>query len=252
MVVKVTEPELEYSESFSWIHGEEKGWDLTKDTLKLSNVIIKIEPSNDSTYQVQLVRYANGRTEEEAAKRASAIDYHLSGDAVIANKSVISKNNNGDTLEHNVKNVSYLQLNLGSGYSIPASSKYRAQRIRVIIKVPVGGRISFDESVREKLSNVELLVRRKHNNKFDIEWTDTNIRYRSNIEYTMGADGQLKAEDGSSVFFEDVIIEETKEAPEPPPAPSAIREKASLTPAHFPAHKKLQGWGPSPLRLLLG
>jgi len=92
----------------------------------------------------------------------------------------------------------------------------------------VGGRISFDESVREKLSEVELLVRRKYNNKFDIEWTDTNIRYRSNIEYTMGADGQLKAEDGSSVFFEDVIIEETKEVPEPPPAPSAIRERASL------------------------
>jgi hypothetical protein len=118
--------------------------------------------------------------------------------------------------------------------------------------VPVGGRISFDESVREKLSDVELLVRRKHNNKFDIEWTDTNIRYRSNIEYTMGADGQLKAEDGSSVFFEDVIIEETKEVPEPPPAPSAIRERASLAPDYFPAHKKLQGWGPSPLRLLLG
>ena len=252
MVVRVSEPELEYSGSYSWIEGDSRGWDVTSDTLKLSNVIIKIEPSNDTTYQVQLVRYANGRTEEEAAKRASAIDYHLFGDAVIANKSAISKNKSGDTLEHTIKNLSHLQLNLGSGYSIPASSKYRAQRIRVIIKVPVGGRISFDESVREKLSDVELLVRRKYNNKFDIEWTDTNIRYRSNIEYTMGADGQLKAEDGSSVFFEDVIIEETKEVPEPPPAPSAIRERASLAPDYFPAHKKLQGWGPSPLRLLLG
>ncbi|MFN5606331.1 MAG: hypothetical protein ACK483_01320, partial [Bacteroidota bacterium] len=236
MVVRVSEPELEYSGSYSWIEGDSRGWDITNDTLKLSNVIIKIEPSKDSTYQVQLVRYANGRTEEEAGKRASAINYHLSG----------------DTLENTIQNRSSLLLNLGNGYSIPASSKYRAQRIRVIIKVPVGGRISFDESVREKLSEVELLVRRKYNNKFDIEWTDTNIRYRSNIEYTMGADGQLKAEDGSSVFFEDVIIEETKEVPEPPPAPSAIRERASLAPNYFPAHKKLQGWGPSPLRLLLG
>ncbi len=236
MVVRVSEPELEYSGSYSWIEGDSRGWDITNDTLKLSNVIIKIEPSKDSTYQVQLVRYANGRTEEEAGKRASAINYHLSG----------------DTLENTIQNRSSLLLNLGNGYSIPASSKYRAQRIRVIIKVPVGGRISFDESVREKLSEVELLVRRKYNNRFDIEWTDTNIRYRSNIEYIMGADGQLKTEDGTSISVEEVISEESKELSVPPPPPPVIKERASLTPAHFPVHKKLQGWGPSPLRLLLG
>jgi hypothetical protein len=116
----------------------------------------------------------------------------------------------------------------------------------------VGGRISFDESVREKLSDVELLVRRKHNNELDIEWTDTNIRYRSNIEYTMGKDGLLKTEDGTPAFIEEEISEESKELSVPPPPPPVIKERASLTPAHFPAHKKLQGWGPSPLRLLLG
>ena len=254
MIVKVSEPELEYSGSFSWIDGDPKGWDITNDTLKLSNVIIKVEASRDSVFQVQLVRYANGRTEEEAAKRASAIDYHLSGDAVIASKSAISKNKNGDTLEHTIKNLSHLQLNLGSGYSIPASSKYRAQRIRVVIKVPVGGRISFDESVREKLSDVEFVIRRKYKNKLDIEWADTNIRYRSNIEYIMGADGLLKTEDGTSISVEEVISEESRElsVPPPPPTPPSIKERASLAPGNFPAHKKLQGWGPSPLRLLLG
>lgn len=233
MVVTVTEPELEYSENFSWIHGESKGWDLTKDTLKLSNVIIKVELSNDSTFQVQWVRYANGRTEEEAAKRAAAIGFPISANPVIAGFSSVKTNSKGDTVSHTIENRSYLKLDLGNGYSIPASSKYRAQRVRVIIKVPVGGLISFDESVREKLSG---------------------HMYRSNIDFIMGADGLLKTEDGTSISVEEVISEESRElsVPPTPPAPATSRERASLTPSNSSSHKKMQGWGPSPLRLLLG
>ena len=78
--------------------------------------------------------------------------------------------------------------------------------------------------------------------------------YRSNIEFIMGADGVLKTEDGTSIFIENVFGEESRElsVPPPPPAPATSRERASLTPGLSSSHKKMQGWGPSPLRLLLG
>lgn len=245
MVVTVTEPELEYSESFSWIHGESKGWDLTKDTLKLSNVILKVEPSADSTFQVRWVRYANGRTEEEAAKRAAAIGYHISAIPVMADFSKVSTNKKGDTLEHTIQNRSYLRLDLGNGYSIPASSKYRAQRVHLIIRVPVGGRIVFDESVMKKLNDSELKIKRSGESVESIEWSGDPIGYFSNIEYMMDENGDLQPVDG--------IHEINKEKTLPPPsAPSSSKERASLTPGNSSSHKKIQGWGPSPLRLLLG
>ena len=198
MMVTVTEPELEYSGSFSWIDGDPAGWDLTPDTLKLSNILIKVEPSRDSNYQVQLIRMANGRDEQEAGKRADAIRYQINTSSAVGNYSVVEKNKKGDTITHLIKDRSYTLVDLGNGYSIPASAKYRAQQVRVIIRVPVGGRISFDESVRSKLSSFEVKIRQRTDSKYDrYDWTEHNFRYRSNIEYIMGADGELKAADGS-------------------------------------------------------
>jgi len=198
MMVTVTEPELEYSGSFSWIDGDPAGWDLTPDTLKLSNILIKVEPSRDSNYQVQLIRMANGRDEQEAGKRADAIRYQINTSSAIGNYSVVEKNKKGDTITHLIKDRSYTLVDLGNGYSIPASAKYRAQQVRVIIRVPVGGRISFDESVRSKLSSFEVKIRQRTDSKYDrYDWTEHNFRYRSNIEYIMGPDGELKAADGS-------------------------------------------------------
>ena len=65
--------------------------------------------------------------------------------------------------------------------------------MRVILRVPVGGRISFDESVRSKLSSFEVKIRQRTDSKYDrYDWTEHHFRYRSNIEYIMGADGELK------------------------------------------------------------
>ena len=93
MVVTVTEPELEYSGSFSWIDGDPSGWDLTPDTLKLSNILIKVEPSRDSSYQVQVVRVANGKDEQDASERASAIRYQISTSAAGGQQSVVDLGN---------------------------------------------------------------------------------------------------------------------------------------------------------------
>ncbi|MFM8256083.1 MAG: PspC domain-containing protein [Bacteroidota bacterium] len=247
MMVTVTEPELEYSGSFSWIDGDPAGWDLTPDTLKLSNILIKVEPSRDSNYQVQLIRMANGRDEQEAGKRADAIRYQINTSSAIGNYSVVEKNKKGDTITHLIKDRSYTLVDLGNGYSIPASAKYRAQQVLVIIRVPVGGRISFDESVRSKLSSFEVKIRQRTDSKYDrYDWTEHNFRYRSNIEYIMGPDGELKAADGSDAELESMNIELDLPVP---PNPETQRE-AMLLPRskYYPVRVQ----GPSPLRLLLG
>lgn len=247
MMVTVTEPELEYSGSFSWIDGDPAGWDLTPDTLKLSNILIKVEPSRDSNYQVQLIRMANGRDEQEAGKRADAIRYQINTSSAVGNYSVVEKNKKGDTITHLIKDRSYTLVDLGNGYSIPASAKYRAQQVRVIIRVPVGGRISFDESVRSKLSSFEVKIRQRTDSKYDrYDWTEHNFNYRSNIEYIMGPDGELKAADGSDAELESMNIELDLPVP---PNPETQRE-AMLLPRskYYPVRVQ----GPSPLRLLLG
>ncbi len=247
MMVTVTEPELEYSGSFSWIDGDPAGWDLTPDTLKLSNILIKVEPGRDSNYQVQLIRMANGRDEQEAGKRADAIRYQINTSSAVGNYSVVEKNKKGDTITHLIKDRSYTLVDLGNGYSIPASAKYRAQQVRVIIRVPVGGRISFDESVRSKLSSFEVKIRQRTDSKYDrYDWTEHNFRYRSNIEYIMGPDGELKAADGSDAELESMNIELDLPVP---PNPETQRE-AMLLPRskYYPVRVQ----GPSPLRLLLG
>ncbi|MFM7510163.1 MAG: PspC domain-containing protein [Bacteroidota bacterium] len=247
MVVTVTEPELEYSGSFSWIDGDPSGWDLTPDTLKLSTILIKVEPSRDSTYQLQLIRMANGTDEEEAGKRADLINYHITTNAVGGQQSFVEKNKKGDTITHLTKNLSYTLVDLGNGYSIPASSKYRGQQVRVIIRVPVGGTINFDESVRSKLSSFEVKIRQRTDSKYDrFDWTEHHFRYRSNIDYIMGADGELKTADGSDPEAESMNIELE---PPAPPTPDTQKKAMLLPPSKI---YPVRVHGPSPLRLLLG
>lgn len=247
MVVTVTEPALEYSGSFSWIDGDPFGWDLTPDTLKLSNILLKVEPSRDSTYQVQVVRVANGKDEQDAGARADAIRYQINTSSATGNHSVVEKNKKGDTIAHLIKNLSYTLVDLGNGYSIPATSKYRAQQVRVIIRVPIGGHISFDESVRSKLSSIQVRIRQRSDNKYDrFDWTEEPFKYRSNIEYIMGEDGELKSSDGLDPQEE---ASEMELVPPMPPTPP-IKKEAMLLPREkiYPARV----YGPSPLRLLLG
>jgi phage shock protein PspC (stress-responsive transcriptional regulator) len=245
MIVTVTEPELEYSGSFSWINGDPSGWDLTPDTLKLSNVLIKVEPSRDSTYQLQLIRMANGKNEQDAEERADLINYHITTNAVGRQQSFVEKDKKGDTITHLIKNLSYTLVDLGSGYSIPASSKYRVQQVQVIIRVPVGGTISFDESVRSKLSAVEVKINRRVDGKFDHDWTERHFRYRSNIEYTMGADGELRAADEST----NTITPDDTTEPVKPPTPVAP-QKAMLR--NIKMEYPIRISGPAPFRVLLG
>ena len=125
MVVRVDEPEIRFSGNFSWMDADDRGWDLTDDSLKMSNIKLRIEKSEDSDYHVAIWRYSAGKNRAEAMQRAQKIRYSVSSmDSALV---------------------------LGSGISISKEQKFRGQKIIVEISVPVGRQIRFDETI-EKLN----------------------------------------------------------------------------------------------------
>jgi hypothetical protein len=173
MIVVVSQPELQYTGGFSWIDDDAGGWDLSGDTGRLSTVRFHIIKSEDANYHVVLRKYSYGRTHEDALRRASKIQYEVSSRDSI--------------------------LDIGNGYTVDKESKFRGQQAEVEIRIPVGKKIHFDGSVPEKLNpaNFRLKTSRRHkttvNGRVVIDYYDDNeyFRFRTDIDYTMGNDGNL-------------------------------------------------------------
>ena len=126
LVLRVDEPVIRYSGTFDWINDNndgDTGWDLTEDSLRMSNVNMRFLKSTDANYHVTLWKYSRGQNRRDAAARAERITYTASSmDSALI---------------------------LGSGFGVGKAQKFRAQRVIVEIKVPVGKQIRFDESVEE-------------------------------------------------------------------------------------------------------
>lgn len=177
VIITVSEPALEYSGRFSWLNDGGEGWDLSDDTMRLSNVRFVFNKSLDSNYHIITRKYSYGRTTAEARARASAIQY-----PVVARDSLVD---------------------LASGYAIDRSSKFRMQHVEIEIQVPVGRKIRFDESVNDKLTSVSFRVKKnryRHGKvRVDIDTEDYD-RLRSDEDYTMGDDGILRDEKGRPAY----------------------------------------------------
>lgn len=175
MIVRVNEPEVRYTGNFWWIDADDEGWDINEDSLRMANIKVRIEKSEDSDYHVTVARYSAGKDGNEAKRRA----------------------------EHILYNVSYTDslLNLGSGLTVMKEDKFRFQRIIVNIKVPVGKKIRFDESV-DLLHpyNVRVYEKRRWNrNDWDVDWDwDNYFDYKTNTDYIMMSDGELRNTAGTN------------------------------------------------------
>ncbi len=169
LIVAVSQPELSYTGRFAWMNDGGEGWDLTEDTLRMSTVRFDVKVSPDSQYHVILKRHGFGRTEEEALARAEKIQYSVSSrDSV---------------------------LDLANGYAIDKDSKFRGQQVEVEIQVPVGKQIRFDRSVTEKLNPVNFRVKRSYRRDRGVEINIDDrysFRFRTNVDYVMGIDGNLR------------------------------------------------------------
>ncbi len=174
MIVAVNEREIEYNGNFFWMNDDRgiEGWDLSEDTMKLSAVDFAFHKSTDSMYHVNLIRNSCGRNEQDALNRANKIQYSVSSMDSI--------------------------LDLGSGFAIHRSSKYRFQHVTIEIYIPVGKKIRFDQSVRDKLHGIDIdwRVNRNWYRNNRSGYVRNSFYLRSDIDYIMDNDGDLN-EDAS-------------------------------------------------------
>lgn len=170
MTVRIDEPEIRYSGTFEWFDSDGKGFDVTEDSLHMANVKLRVDRSNDSLYRVTVWKYAAGRNRREAQQRAERVIYSAT------------------TLDSS--------LLLSNGLSIGKEQKFRGQKVLIEINVPVGKRIRFDESIKEKLQPVNIRVserRRWERDEWDMDWDDDNyFDWKSDTDYIMTADGDLE------------------------------------------------------------
>lgn len=168
MIVRVSEPVVEYSGSFPWFDAETDGFDLTRDYMKIANVRVVVQQSKDSSYHVEIKKYSRGRTVAEAEARARKMEFN-----VIYSDSI---------------------LDVGSGITIDKDSKFRLQQAVVLISVPSGKKIRFDESIN-KLRPMNVRTRDKYGwsgweRDYQLDF-DEHFDYEVNVDYVMGADGNL-------------------------------------------------------------
>jgi phage shock protein PspC (stress-responsive transcriptional regulator) len=168
MIVQVSEPEVEYGGTYSWIHISDRGIDLTEDTLRLANIKIRVQLSQDSNYHVEVKKYSRGKNSTEAESRAQKIGFNA------AYKDSI--------------------LDIGSSINIDRGSKFRGQQVVVVVEVPEGKKIRFDETVN-KLHALSIRTEQskkwhRYTGDFDLNW-DEYFDWETNVDYTMGKDGYL-------------------------------------------------------------
>jgi hypothetical protein len=178
LIVQVPGTAIRYSGNFAWMNVDENetGWDLTDDSLKLSNIRINVKQSEDSLYHVTLFKSSAADNRNKALQRAEKIVY-------------------------SVGSVDSL-LQLGSGFGLGEGDKFRGQRVMVEIKVPVGKQIRFDASIADKLSPFNVHVgeyesygRRRNWNRrnYNFDWDNGNFyEWEPDTDYYMTAEGKLK------------------------------------------------------------
>ncbi|GAA4338673.1 PspC domain-containing protein [Flaviaesturariibacter amylovorans] len=166
LIVRVNQPQIEYSNYYSFIDADRDGWDVNEDTMRLSDVRLRIDRSSDAQYHVTVWRYSRGDGGREALRRAEAFTYPAS--------------------------VVDSFLNLGSGFAIGREQKYRNQYVVVQIQVPVGKKIRIDASVNERLeTELEVEGRRRWFAERDWDWANEAHAWQVNTDYVMTESGEL-------------------------------------------------------------
>jgi phage shock protein PspC (stress-responsive transcriptional regulator) len=173
MRVTVQDPNLEFRGGYSFFNPDgnnNDGLNVVNDSLRVTNVDIQIAKSEDSLYHITLWKSSNGLSRIAAENRANQISY-----AVTSMDSVVT---------------------LANSFGISKSQKFRGQKLIVSIRIPVGKMIRFDESV----TNFHPWnVRLKENNRrysssrrYDIDYDfDSRFNWDADVDYVMGADGEL-------------------------------------------------------------
>jgi hypothetical protein len=159
LIVDLIEPPIEYSETYDWIHLDEAGFDITNDSLFYNNVDIRVVKSTNNQVNVKLLKYSRGANKKEALARAEKINFKVA-------------------LKDSV-------LLLGSGIGIDKKSKFRGQRMEVIIALPAGQKIIFDEKMRNAYHSIDWEEEEDYE---DLD--ESTLQYEPGVPYIMMAEGE--------------------------------------------------------------
>ena len=162
LIVSMNEPPIVYSKTYSWFHSDQKGFDITEDSLFYNNVNIIVEKSNKNEMGASILKYSYGENKKAALKRAENISFNVM--------------------------IKDSMLLLDNGIGIDKNNKFRGQRVEIVIQLPVGKKIRFDEKLIDAYEPFVL----------DMDENGTTIReerrfdYEPGVEYIMTEDGLEK------------------------------------------------------------
>lgn len=141
-LVQPSKGKIVFKEAENLVQVEESFFDddlkLADDTVIINNYRLSVEKSKNDSFYVEVQRSSRGRSIAQARTLAKEISYPITQqDSVIY---------------------------LPAGISIPRNSKFRDQRVRIIVRVPVNKQMEMDDKVRNHYHN--------WNWDWDSDWDD--------------------------------------------------------------------------------
>ncbi len=167
-----TQPVVNYTGTLPWVSIEnEDNFDITKDSLKYTNISIVIEKSTDSLYHTFVKKYSRGKNNAIAEKTAQKIQFDISSSSNL--------------------------LDIGNHIRVAKNEGFRFQQVQITIKVPAGAKIEFDNSIKDLTSFGFHSTEEVWNNgrrKMKRRYRDyhNTFNYETNATYIMTAEGNLK------------------------------------------------------------
>lgn len=129
------------------------------DSIKIPNVMVKIDQSKDNNYHVESVVYSNGSSKEEATSLASKINYKLEQKDSV--------------------------LFIPRGFFINRNDKFRNQRIMVKIFVPIGKHIIVKGNGLHRTVDINIGPAGIHKSY----WDGSDNYWDADVLYTMTTEG---------------------------------------------------------------
>jgi phage shock protein PspC (stress-responsive transcriptional regulator) len=175
MLVKVDLNARPAGGSNTWINMRGAGiLDINDSAMLVKYIRPQIIKSEDDKFHVYLVKFAQGNTQEQAYKYASEINYPVG--------------------------LQDSTLKLGRYFEIKSGSKFRFQRVLVVIEVPVGKQIRIDRSVRT-FRWFDVQIRHNvwndngddyDNEDYNYPWYEKGNYWQWNEDYIMDEKGKLQ------------------------------------------------------------
>jgi phage shock protein PspC (stress-responsive transcriptional regulator) len=134
-----------------------------EDTFYVNNVHFRIAKSKNDSFQVSIIKMADGKSREDAENMASQISYNLV---------------QVDSL-----------LKTPNGIPIYKNNKFRNQHVVITVSVPVGKRIKIGQAVWDNSDRIDLSF---DDDDWDDHWGDEEDGWLPDEEYIQKADGLYK------------------------------------------------------------